>query len=291
MRDVPPRLGRGLAALLGDSHAGDAASSSSTGAVAVAALAPSPFQPRAPIDDGELNELVASIRRQGVLQPILVRPNAAAPGHYQIIAGERRWRAAKLAGLATVPCFIRDMPDTDASAAALVENLQRKDLNPIEEAEGFRRLIEDFGLTQEELGSAIGKSRSHVANLLRLLGLPPKVIDYVRAGTLTAGHARAALACPDPVAAADRMVSGGLSVRQAEALALPRPRLDRASAAPSGNSTVEDGAANLRAVEADLSEQLGLAVAISFNGRGGAITLRYQTLDQLDYVIARLSRS
>ena len=291
MRDVPPRLGRGLAALLGDGRTGDAASSSSTGAVAVAALAPSPFQPRAPIDDGELNELVASIRRQGVLQPILVRPNAAAPGHYQIIAGERRWRAAKLAGLATVPCFIRDMPDTDASAAALVENLQRKDLNPIEEAEGFRRLIEDFGLTQEELGSAIGKSRSHVANLLRLLGLPPKVIDYVRAGTLTAGHARAALACPDPVAAADRMVSGGLSVRQAEALALPRPRLDRASAAPSGNSTLEDGAANLRAVEADLSEQLGLAVAISFNGRGGAITLRYQTLDQLDYVIARLSRS
>ena len=220
-----------------------------------------------------------------------MRPNAAAPGHYQIIAGERRWRAAKLAGLATVPCFIRDMPDTDASAAALVENLQRKDLNPIEEAEGFRRLIEDFGLTQEELGSAIGKSRSHVANLLRLLGLPPKVIDYVRAGTLTAGHARAALACPDPVAAADRMVSGGLSVRQAEALALPRPRLDRASAEPSGNSTLEDGVANLRAVEADLSEQLGLAVAISFNGRGGAITLRYQTLDQLDYVIARLSRS
>ena len=287
MKDTP-RLGRGLAALLGESTNG-AIAASTVGMVATDMLAPSPFQPRGPIDDDELGELVASIRMQGVLQPILVRPHGPQPGHFQIIAGERRWRAAKLAGLPTVPCFIRDMPDTNASAAALVENLQRKDLNPIEEAEGFRRLIDDFGLTQEELGTAIGKSRSHVANLLRLLGLPPKVIDHVRAGILTAGHARAALACPDPAAAAERMISGGLSVRQAEALAMPKPPPDRQ---PNQRSdTLEAGSADLRAVEADLAEQLGMTVSISFNGRGGAITLRYQTLDQLDHVIARLSRS
>ena len=285
MKDSAPRLGRGLAALLGDSPV---ASPPAVGMVPTAALAPSTFQPRGPIEEQDLTELADSIRTQGILQPILVRPSAAQPGQFQIIAGERRWRAAKLVGLAAIPCFIRDLSDTSASAAALVENLQRKDLNPIEEAEGFRRLIDEFGLTQEELGSAIGKSRSHVANLLRLLALPPQVIGYVRAGTLTAGHARAALACPDPTAAADRMVSLGLNVRQAEALALPKAQPTQ----PSTHKTTsfEDGAANLRAVEADLSEQLGLAVSISFNGRGGAVTLRYQTLDQLDHIIARLGR-
>ena len=287
MKEAAPRLGRGLAALLGENTAA-AASPAAIGMVAPDVLTPSPFQPRGPIDDADLGELVDSIRTQGVLQPILVRPDAAKPGHFQIVAGERRWRAARLAGLATVPCFIRTMADTDASAAALVENLQRKDLNPIEEAEGFRRLIDEFGLTQEELGTAIGKSRSHVANLLRLLGLPPHVIDHVRAGTLTAGHARAALACPDPGAAADRMLSLGLNVRQAEAMATPRPRPERPTTRQPG--VLDGGSADLRALEADLAEQLGLNVAISFNGRGGAITLRYQTLDQLDHVIARLSR-
>ncbi len=215
-------------------------------------------------------------------------PHPGQHGHFQIIAGERRWRAAKLAGLASLPCFIRDMPDADASAAALVENLQRKDLNPIEEAEGFRRLIDEFGLTQEELGGAIGKSRSHVANLLRLLSLPAKVIGYVQAGTLTAGHARAALACPDPLAAADEMIERGMSVRQAESLATPRS--SPVTPPPPRRSPQTEGTADLRAVEADLAERLGLSVAISFNGRGGAVTLRYQTLDQLDHIIARLGR-
>ena len=288
MRPAAPRLGRGLAALLGE-RSDVAATSAAVGMVATTMLAPSPFQPRGRIDEDNLRELVDSIRTQGVLQPILVRPSVDQAGHFQIIAGERRWRAAKLAGLTMVPCFVRDMPDTNASAAALVENLQRKDLNPIEEAEGFRRLIEDFGLTQEELGTAIGKSRSHIANLLRLLGLPATVIDYVRAGTLTAGHARAALAHPDPAAAAERMVSGGLSVRQAEALTSQKPPPEGKPARQAGIS--EPGTADLRAVEADLAEQLGLSVAISFNGRGGAMTLRYQTLDQLDYIVARLSRS
>ena len=234
----------------------------------------------------QLQELAASIRAQGVLQPLLVRPNPDRNGRYQIIAGERRWRAAKLAGLHELPCFIRAMSDAEAAAAALVENLQRQDLNPIEEAEGFRRLLDEFGLTQEDLGAAIGKSRSHVANLLRLLNLPEPVIEHVRAGTLTAGHARAALACPDPVAAANLMIARSMSVRQAEALSA-NPLADAGQRIDSKRATPE-AAADLAAVERDLSEQLGLRVSISFGGRGGAVTLRYQTLDQLDYLIAKL---
>ena len=287
MKSASPRLGRGLAALLGDSPA-STNPTEIVGMVGVDVLEPSPFQPRGPIRDDELQELAASIRARGVLQPILVRPYAARPGRFQIIAGERRWRAARLAGIQTVPCFIRDMPDTDASAAALVENLQRKDLNPIEEAEGFRRLIDEFGLTQEELGSAIGKSRSHIANLLRLLGLPSDVIGYVRDGRLSAGHARAALACPDPRAAAEQMVARGLNVRQAEALAISKPRANIPVSRP--HSASDDSTADLRAVEADLAERLGLAVSISFNGRGGTVSLRYQTIDQLDHIIAKLGQ-
>ena len=236
-----------------------------------------------------MQELAASIRAQGVLQPLLVRPSPRQPGQYQIIAGERRWRAARLAGLTELPCFVRPMSDAEASAAALVENLQRQDLNPIEEAEGFRRLLNEFGLTQEELGAAIGKSRSHVANLLRLLNLPAAVIDHVRSGALTAGHARAALACPDPVAAANLMIARSLSVRQAEALST-QPA-DRADARPKPEHPLSEGTADLGAVERDLAERLGLRVSISFNGRGGAMTLRYQTLDQLDYLIARLGQT
>ncbi len=287
MKPAAPRLGRGLAALLGDAPSA-AMSASSVGVLDTDLLTPNPFQPRARISDDDLRELAASIRTQGVLQPILVRPNPNQAGHFQIIAGERRWRAARLAGVATVPCFIRDMGDTDVSAAALVENLQRKDLNPIEEAEGFRRLIEDFGLTQEELGAAIGKSRSHVANLLRLLSLPGDVIEHVRAGSLSAGHARAALACPDPSRAAEQMIANGLSVRQAEALSTARPLPAQPSQTHRPQS---DSTADLRAVEADLAERLGLSVAISFNGRGGTVSLRYQTLDQLDHIIARLGRT
>lgn len=286
MKDAAPRrLGRGLAALLGDDPAANAASS--VGMVAVDLLEPNPFQPRGPISDEDLQELVASIRAQGLLQPILARPDHHRPGRFQIVAGERRWRAAKLADIASIPCFIRDMPDSEAGAAALVENLQRRDLNPIEEAEGFRRLIEDFGLTQEQLGTAIGKSRSHVANLLRLLALPPQVVAYVRNGTLTAGHARAALACADPLRAADQMIARGMTVRQAEALGGEAA----ASKLPSATAPrLEGGSADIRAVEADLAEQLGLHVSISFNGKGGTVSLRYQNLDQLDHIVAKLGR-
>ena len=288
MKDTGPRLGRGLAALLGDTL-NNAPPPASVGLMPIGTLEPSPFQPRGPVKEEDLEELAASIRSQGVLQPILVRPHPGRDATYQIIAGERRWRAAQLAGLSTVPCFVRSMPDAEASAAALVENLQRQDLNPIEEAEGFRRLIDEFGLTQEELGTAIGKSRSHVANLLRLLNLPAEVIAHVRAGVLTSGHARAALACSDPAAAANQMIAKGLSVRQAEALA--NARQPTAGARDKRAEPFAESTADLRAVEAELAEQLGLTVAISFNGRGGTVTLRYQTLDQLDHVIAKLGGS
>ena len=280
-----PRLGRGLASLLGDALGPVAGNAAST---PVDVLDPNPFQPRGPIADADLSELVASIREQGLLQPILIRRHPNRDGRFEIIAGERRWRAARLAGLTSIPTFVRDLTDAAASAAALVENLQRKDLNPIEEAEGFKRLIEGFGLTQDELAKAIGKSRSHVANLLRLLNLPPEVIDSVREGALSAGHARAALACPDPAAAARMMIDEGLNVRQAEALSTPAHGFEPRRATL---RRPNEGSADLRAVEADLSDQLGLKVSISFNGQGGTISLRYQTLDQLDHVVARLGRA
>ncbi len=279
-----PRLGRGLASLLPQTNA---ASSEGVSFISVDMLEPSPFQPRSPLKAEALVELAESIKAQGVLQPILIRPHPSRAKHYQIIAGERRWRAARLAGLATVPCFTRDMPDAEAGAAALIENLQRQDLNPIEEAEGFHRLTQSFGLTQEALGTAVGKSRSHIANTLRLLSLPESVKAHVQNGTLTAGHARAAMACADPASAAELMVAKGLNVRQAEALSA-RGLPDGETTRP--KSTPGPGNADLRAVEADLAEQLGLQVAISFNGRGGTISLRYQNLDQLDHVIARLGR-
>ncbi len=281
MRSASPRLGRGLAALLGEerrSHEQEVALK------AVQLLEPSPFQPRSAIQNADLEELASSIRTQGMLQPILVRPHGHQEGRFQIIAGERRWRAAMLAGLAEVPCFIRSLSDADASAAALVENLQRQDLNPIEEAEGFRRLIEDFGLTQERLGAAIGKSRSHVANALRLLNLPDGVVAHVRGGRLTAGHARAALACSDPLSAAQTMIAQSMSVRQAEALSSASSEAKPVTRRPVPTDP------DIHAVEADLAGQLGLHVSISFNGRGGTISLRYRSLDQLDYVVAKLGR-
>lgn len=283
MREPQARLGRGLASLLGDVRSYGTAQPS--GELDINALDPGAFQPRAAIGLDGLADLVASVRTRGILQPLLVRPHPSEAARYQIIAGERRWRAAQEVGLSVVPCLVRTMTDADATAAALVENLQRVDLDAIEEAEGFRRLINEFGLTQEELGLAIGKSRSHVANALRLLGLPQSVSDYVRRGALTAGHARAALACADPAAAAEQMVAKGLSVRDAEALsaAAPRTKRDKPEAAKKD--------ADLRAVEADLTEKLGMEVTIAFNGTRGTVKIAYQTLDQLDHLIARLGQT
>lgn len=276
------RLGRGLASLLGEPKAEPTISS--VGEIGADRLDPNPYQPRGTIHPAELEELSASIKTSGVLQPLLVRPNPADPDRYQIIAGERRWRAARLAGLTSLPCLIRSLTDTEVAAAALVENLQRKDLNAIEEAEGFRQLVSRFGMTQEDLGVAVGKSRSHVANALRLLSLPSDVMDHVRHGALTAGHARAALAYADPSAAAATMITEGLNVRQAERLRTAETVRGDKKTARTERAVNADHAA----VEADLAEQLGLRVEISWNGTGGTMKLQYRTLDQLDYIVAKL---
>ena len=283
-----PRLGRGLAALLGDAPASDEPKSNlASGApqsLSIDALEPGPFQPRRNMAPEALAELVESIKARGILQPLLARRHPGQPGRYQIIAGERRWRAAQQAGLHDVPVLVRDLNDQDAMAASLVENLQRQDLNPIEEAEGYKRLVEEFGLTQEQLGTAVGKSRSHVANIIRLLQLPASVRLDVQAGKLTAGHARALLAHANPEEAARLVIEKGLNVRQTEGLTTnPTPK-----AAPPAPQRERDPETD--ALERDLSERLGLKVQIAFDGKGGSVRIAYRSLDQLDGLIAVLSR-
>ena len=281
-REPGPRLGRGLAALLGDA-------ASMTGrndgegprTLPIEALEPGPYQPRGPIAAESLRELTDSIRARGILQPLLARPHPAAPGRYQIIAGERRWRAAQAAGLHDVPTLIRPLGDADAMAAALVENLQRQDLDPIEEAEGYRRLIDEFAMTQDALGEAVGKSRSHIANTLRLLHLPPTVQQEVRHGALSAGHARALLMHPEPEKAALAVIARGLNVRQTEALTARRAE-PAASGARKAPETV--------ALEHSLSGHLGLKVDIAFDGARGAMRIQFRSLDQLDGLVALLTR-
>lgn len=285
----PPRLGRGLAALLGDAATPSAPlPAQMIRALPVESLEPGPFQPRKSMEPEALAELVDSIRHQGLLQPILVRPCPGRSGQYQIIAGERRWRASQKAGLHEVPVLLRDLSDSDAMAASLVENLQRQDLNPIEEAEGYRRLLDEFGLTQEQMAQAVGKSRSAVANALRLLQLPESVRHDLQRGVLTVGHARALLAHPDPAAAARMVIARGLNVRQTEAVAkVPEPNLNAAPASDPTSTYHPDP--DTAAVARDLSESLGLKVEISFNGKGGQVRIAYRSLDQLDGIIALLN--
>jgi len=280
----PARLGRGLSALLGEAPPPPEATAQAQGeglrTLPVEMLEPSPFQPRGPIDPGPLQELADSIKEHGVLQPILVRQKPGAAGQYEIIGGERRWRAAQLAQLHEVPVILRNLDDRSAMAAALVENLQRQDLNALEEAEGFRRLIDEFGLTQEGLGQAVGKSRSHVANTLRLLALPERVRELLRDGALTAGHARALLTAPEPEVLALQVVDRGLNVRQTEALAAMKPREPAERQAPAPETL---------ALERELSQRLGLKVSIRHGGRGGQVQIQYRDLDQLDGLIRLLN--
>nr|WP_321984129.1 ParB/RepB/Spo0J family partition protein [uncultured Lichenicoccus sp.] len=290
----PSRLGRGLAALLGDAPPALSRASSaepSVHSLPVEALEAGPFQPRQAMETEALAELAASIRSRGILQPILARPDPARSGIYQIIAGERRWRAAQLAGLHDVPVHIRALDDGDAMAAALVENLQRQDLNPIEEAEGLQRLIGEFGLSHDELAGAIGKSRSHVANTVRLLQLPQTVRSEVENGALSAGHARALLGYPDPAKAALKVIAQRLTVRQTEALAHEQHTASRLPPDPRPKSS--DGARKdpeTAALERSLREKLGLRVQIIFDGKGGSLRIAYDNLDQLDGVLALLNQ-
>jgi ParB family chromosome partitioning protein len=289
-----PKLGRGLAALLGDAAGAGMSSKGNesehkgggVSVLPVEALVAGPFQPRQIMEPAALEELADSIRERGILQPILVRPDPDKKGQYQIIAGERRWRAAQLAQCHEVPVHVRDLSEADAMAAALVENLQRTDLNPVEEAEGFNRLMDDYSLTQEDLARAIGKSRPHVANMLRLLKLPDGVRAELKKGTLSAGHARALLSHPNPVAAAAEVIARGLSVRQTEAL------VQKALEQQTGKPVVQEKKIQnpeIAALERDLASRLGLKVAVNFDGRkGGSLEIHYKSLDQLDTVLALL---
>ena len=275
-RDAGPRLGRGLAALLGDLPETD--QSGGVRQVPIDLLGPSPYQPRWAVHEDTLRELAESIRARGILQPLLVRPDAADQARFQIIAGERRWRAAALAGLHEVPVLVRPLTDLEAMAAALVENLQREDLNAIEEAEGYRRLVEEFGMTHEALAESVGKSRPHLTNTLRLLNLPEPVKQAVRNGAISAGHARALLGLSAPKSALAEVIGQGLSVRQTEALAQRKPR--------ESEPKVKDP--DLIALEREMSEELGLAVEIATRGDAGSVRIHYRTLEQLDVVLLRL---
>lgn len=294
-----PRLGRGLAALLGDKAAASPAASEGAPAsektkpspgvssLPVDMLEPGPFQPRQTIAPEALSELAESIRARGVLQPVLVRPHPEKAETWQIIGGERRWRASQQAGLHEIPVLIRALDDTEAMAAALVENLQRADLNPMEEAEGFSRLIEDYRLTQEELAQAIGKSRPHISNTLRLLRLPPELRRYVAEGLLTAGHARALLGHPDPMAAAKDVIERELSVRQTELLV---QKACKAAEASAEKPVKERRDPEITMLERDLASKLGLKVQVKFDGKGGSIAFSYRSLDQLDSLLALLNK-
>ncbi|WP_230974716.1 ParB/RepB/Spo0J family partition protein [Brevundimonas vitis] len=291
-------LGRGLSALLGEQATEPAPVSGEgnlpTGVrlVPIEQLKPNPDQPRRIFTQPELEELASSIRDKGVLQPILVRALPDEPGHWQIIAGERRWRASQLARLTEVPIIERQMDDLEVLEVAIIENVQRADLNPIEEAQAYHQLMDRFGRTQDALAGVVGKSRSHVANTLRLLQLPPSVVDHVMAGRLSAGHGRALITAADPAALAQEVLSKGLNVRQTEALA--RRSAEGPSKAKTAASKADDApwSADIAALRQDLSDALGLKVDLVDRGprAGGELTLSYKTLEQLDDLCRRLMR-
>lgn len=294
-------LGRGLSALLGDegdvafNTGGDGGGEArSQTMVPVEFLQSGRFQPRTQFDQEALNDLADSIREKGIIQPILVRILPEDSNRYEIIAGERRWRAAQIAQLHTVPVIVREFSDRDAAEVALVENLQRRDLSPLEEAEGYRRLQEEFQHTQDDLSKAVGKSRSHVANMIRLLALPDPVKDMMRTGTLTAGHARALLNADDPGILAEQVVKKGLNVRQTEKLATEKGGVKARKARPETAEKAERSPAVAKdtdtlALERDLARVLGLKVNIEFEGRGGRVVIHYSTLEQLDDILYRLN--
>ncbi len=284
-------LGRGLSALIGEAPPIPRADSSAGGAgvrtVEVARIRPNPSQPRQIFDDESLGELAASIAERGVLQPIIVRE---VEGGFELVAGERRWRAAQKAQLHEIPAIIRDFDEESSAEVALIENIQREDLNAIEEAEAYRQLIERYGHSQEVIGKLVGKSRSHIANLLRLLELPEPVRLMLLRGDISMGHARAIVTAPDPENLANQIVEGDLSVRQAEHLARqerPGPGSDigRASARTAKRAVDAD----LEALERQLGDLLGLRVKVTHNKSGGQVALHYSTLDQLDLICQRLS--
>lgn len=287
------RLGRGLAALIGDlDKPGTAADENlavrADGMAAIERISPNPRNPRRTFAEPDLEDLTQSIREHGIVQPVVVR--RMPDDSFEIIAGERRWRAAQRAGLIDVPVVIRDVTDRVALELAIIENVQRADLNPVEEALGYQQLIDDHNYTQADLGQVIGKSRSHVANTLRLLKLSQHVREMVTDGSLSAGHARTLVTAIDPDGLASRIVEEGLSVRQAEALAQQPVRTSEpAKARADGGAPQKD--ADTIALEKTLTDALGLKVSITHGQKGGDIKIRYSTLDQLDAICHKLQRS
>lgn len=278
------RLGRGLAALIGEMDQPVSASETRPTinpdrTVPIEFVARSPKNPRRYFDETELQDLAGSIRQHGIVQPVVVRPVGAE--RFEIIAGERRWRAAQLAGLVQIPVIVRDVDDRTALELAIVENVQRADLNPLEEALGYEQLIAEHGYTQNDLGEIIGKSRSHVANSLRLLKLPDPVRDMLAEGSLSAGHARALVSTPDPVALAKTIAQKGLSVRDAEKLAQNHIK---AQQTPLPTEVREAKDSDTIALERSLSDRLGLSVSINHKGGGGQLKINYKSLDQLEEI-------
>ncbi len=292
------RLGRGLMDLIGEqalapetvSSQGAARPSSSD--IPIDRISPNPKQPRRTFVESELEELAGSIRTKGVLQPILVRPDPKDDSRFQIVAGERRWRAAQRAGLRSVPVVVREMDEVEVLEIGIIENVQRSDLNPIEEAEAYNALMKRFGRTQEQLAEQVGKSRPHIANTLRLLNLPEDARELMREGRLSAGHARAALSAPDAALLVDEILEKNLSVREAEKLA---QKLRSGEADIETKPAKDQSASNdvdTKALEIDLAHALGLDVEIKNKGaKGGEIRIKYRQLEQLDDLCRRLSSS
>ena len=296
MSDKKPAsgLGRGLAALLDEAVRPAAGEGQEPGTetargvreVEIARIRPNPAQPRLHFDEEAIAELAESIAQRGVLQPVLLRPDGDG---FQLVAGERRWRAAQKARLHAIPAIVREIDDSTSAEIALIENVQRQDLNAIEEAEGYRKLINSYGHTQDEISKIVHKSRSHVANLLRLLELPETVKQLLLQGDISMGHARAIATAEDPETLAREVVARGLSVRQAEALA---KKLKPGAGADIGRASARNARpvdSDLEALERQLGDMLGLKVRVSHDGRSGTVTLHYSSLDQLDMICQRLS--
>lgn len=290
-------LGRGLSALLGDDEAPvmaeteavEPAVARSNKSVPIEFISANPKQPRKRFDDAAIDGLVESVREKGILQPILVRPHPTEANHYEIVAGERRWRAAQRAKLHEVPVLVRDLSDRDTLEIALVENIHREDLTPLEEAEGYQRLIDEFSHTQEALANAVGKSRSHIANMLRLLSLPEEVKSMVDDGLLTAGHARALLGVPNAEDLAHLVVKKELSVRQTEKLAQSAKQDTVGNTVSKIAKAVDRRDTDTIALERSLSDNLGLKVELKGAGESGSVTIHYKSLDQLDGLLEKLN--
>ena len=285
-------LGRGLSALMADVSETESVAAQGPSAadqlVPIERISPNPDQPRKQFVQDDLDDLAASIKEKGVLQPLIVR--ARGNGDYEIVAGERRWRAAQMAQLHSLPVIVREFSDIEVLEVAIIENIQRADLNAAEEAAGYKQLMDKFGHTQEKMAEALGKSRSHIANLLRLLNLPLPVLELLREGQLSAGHARALIPAQNPLLLAQKVIKGGLSVRATEAL-VKSELAGPAKPKPTGAGEVSEKDADTKALEGDLSANLGMTVTLSHkNGQeSGQLTVQYKTLDELDELCRLLS--